>query len=126
MLRQTLVQEREVRPDQIEDASVLTNHRVEKEFRFRRHGATQPFVEVREESIGLTFDRHEVAKIQPLAGEVLGERLRTSVGQHCVHLRPQCSWVGQLSASCEIEKLVVGNAAPERKNDNRGKPVADR
>src|SRR4029434_5156766 len=57
VLRQTLVEEREVRPQQIEDAPVLTYYRGEKEFRFRRHGAAQPFVEVGEESIVRTLHR---------------------------------------------------------------------
>jgi hypothetical protein len=120
MLRQAIVQEREVRPYEVEDAPVLSNHRAEKEFRFRRHCAAQPFVEVREESIVGTFDCQEVAKIQPLAGEVFGERLRPGVGQHPVNLRPQCFWAGHLSARCEIEKLVVRNAAPQKERQPRG------
>jgi hypothetical protein len=56
--------------------------------------------------------------LQPLAGKVFDQCLRSSVGQHPPNLAFQHGRVSQLSLDGDVEKLVVGNAAPQEERQS--------
>ena len=59
----------------------------------------------------------EVAKIEPLCGEIVDERVSPRVGQHAANLLFEHRRVLQAALHGRLEELVVGKRAQE--NDNR-------
>ena len=112
MFREALVQERVVRPKQVEHAAILTNHAVDKELRLLPERLTQVVVEIREET-HVRRDRVEVAQMQPLRREVGHQVLRPWIGQHPLHLPLEHRRLVEIAARGNVQQLVVGNAAPE-------------
>ena len=66
-------------------------------------------------------DALDVARLQPLADEVLDQRLGARVGQHPLHLRVEV--LAQLAALGEPEQLVVRHRGPEEIGEPRGQRV---
>ena len=88
----------------------------------RRNDAAQVVVEVRR--FGL--NGRQLAKIEPLAGEILDERVGLAVGEHPLHLLLQRRRVAQPALGRQVEQLVVRNAAPQEEREARGElDVAD-
>ena len=78
----------------------------------------QVVVEVGElERVGLLVP--QVAQVQPLAGEVLDERVRLRIGQHAPHLLLEHRRLLQLAPRRRVEQLVVRNAAPQEERQPR-------
>ena len=71
-------------------------------------------------SSGARLEPRHVADVQPLAGEVVDQRLRARVGQHPLHLPLQHVRVAQLPRDGQIQQLVVRDAAPEEEREARG------
>src|SRR5206468_3328889 len=64
---------------------------------------------------------------QPLPGEMVGERLRARIGEHPSHLAVEDLRLPELALRRQVQKLVVGNAAPQKERQPRGQlDVADR
>ena len=73
MFGQTLVEEREVGRHETRQAEIILEHVIEKQVRFFDHCCLQHLVELRvEPEVGR--GEVDVAQVQPLAEEVLGER----------------------------------------------------
>src|SRR5437867_12691662 len=85
VLRQAFIEERVVRPDEIEHAAILAQHAVEKELGFLPKGLTQVVIEVPIEG-GVRSDRLEIAQPQPLSCEIRREVERASIGEHPARL----------------------------------------
>ena len=81
MTGETRVQKRVVRPQQVEDAPVITHLALDEELGFTLHRLTQVLVKV-EESVCVRGDRAHVAQQQPLAEEVVDKRIRARIAQH--------------------------------------------
>ena len=102
MLCQSLVEERVVRREQIQQSAVFPNEIFEEEFCLSSHGLLELFIKIR-------VDAHirmlcvEVWQPKPLCSEACGERLRSWIGQHSSDLGLQDLWSG---------KLVRGGEAP--------------
>ena len=91
----------------------------------RRNACAQVVVEVREH-VRVRLHAAQVAQLQPLAGEVLDERL----GRESASIRRTCcsSTAGSFSLPlpASVEQLVVRNAAPEEERQTRGElEIAD-
>src|SRR5688572_23438549 len=75
-------------------------------------------VEVREEpQVGR--DCIEIAQMQPLGGEAGREALRARIGEQAAHLLLEDVGLVEFAALGQVEKLVVGNAAPEEERKTR-------
>ena len=62
----------------------------------------------------------KIPQVEPLAGEVLDERVRARVVEHAPHLLAQRRGLVELVVDGEREQLVVGDAAPEEERQPRG------
>ena len=118
MARQPFVDERIVRPQQVEHAAVLSHDAVDEQLRLPPECLLQAVVEVREQTV--VGPLHiQIAKIQPLAGEVGHERLRSRISEHAPDLPLEDRRVLEFAARGGIQQLVVGNAAPEKEGEAR-------
>ena len=62
----------------------------------------------------------QVAQVQPLAGEVLDERVGLRIGEHAPHLRLEhCGLAAARPAAASVEQRVVRDAAPEEERQPR-------
>src|SRR5690606_27530638 len=61
----------------------------------------------------------QLAQEQPLAGEVLDERLGPWIGKHAADLAFEDSLVPELAPHRRLAQLVVGNAAPQEERQPR-------
>ena len=88
VLSQALIEKGVVRPQQIDDAAILAQRAFDHELGFLRKRLPQVLVESRE---GPRIRRYpfDIAQEQPLAGEVLHQRLRALIGQHAADLALQ-------------------------------------
>ena len=75
LLGEPLVHECEVGGEEVQDVAVFLEHGLEEQLGFLPHRAPELFVELGEQ-IGVGIDALEVAQLQPLAGEVLGQGAR--------------------------------------------------
>jgi hypothetical protein len=110
---QPFVDERVVRSQQVEDAVVFGHDAAEKHFRLTPERLPQVVVEVREHP-GVRARGRQVSQIQPLARKVRDQRIRTTVGQHPLHLLFQHRRLVQRPADGQAEQFLVWNAAPEK------------
>ena len=72
-------------------------------------------------SRGLHGDAFDIARLQPLAGEIAREIFRARVGQHALHLRGQL--LAQFTARRQVQQLVVRHRRPQEIGEARGKRV---
>src|SRR5262245_47412497 len=86
VLRQTFVDERVIRVHQFERAAVIAQDVGEQHLRLAAETLADVVVEVREHQQVRRYLCLEVAKLQPLAGEVADESLGAAVRDHSLHL----------------------------------------
>ena len=108
------VDERVIRPQQVEDAPILAQDAFEEQFRFLPKGLPKIVVEIRKQT-HIRRDRREIAQVQPLRGEVAHQGLGTSVRQHPPHLSFEHRRLAQFSSNGHVEQLIVRNTAPQEK-----------
>src|SRR5690606_6196770 len=65
------------------------------------------------EALAVARDRGEAARLEPLADEVLRERVRLRVAEHALDLHANRFGIIELAARREREQLVVRHRAPE-------------
>src|SRR6185436_1434849 len=106
---ETLVDERVIRVEQLDERAVLADDGVEEQLGLSAQRPPQVGVEARR--FGL--DGGQVAKIQPLASEVLNERARLAVRDHSLDLALQRRRIAQPVLGRQVEELLVRNAAPQ-------------
>src|SRR5262249_27416002 len=123
---QTLVDERVVRLEKGEDAPILADDAVDEEFRFPPKGRSQVVVEIGEQT-KVRRDGIQVARMQPLNGEVGRQIARPVVREQTSHLLFVNVGLSQLLSLSQVQQLVVGNAAPQKERQTRREvEVADR
>ena len=118
MRREPLVEERVVRVQEIGDRTVLAQHMLEEHRRLGLHRLAQlgiPFLEL----VRVRLDGIEVARLEPLAGEVRGKGGRARVGEHPVDLRFEHRRFGELARLGQRQQRVVRHRAPEEIADAR-------
>ena len=117
MPREHVVEEGVVGVEQLQHAAVLPEDVREVPLRLPAHRVPQGVVEAGEE-VRVRGHPAELAELQPLADEVLHERVGPRVVQHPDHLPAQ---VGpQRPLASLAEQLVVGHAAPEEVREPAG------
>ena len=122
---QPLVDERVVRPQQVEHVVVFRHDAPEQQLGLALEGLPEVVVEVREHA-GVGNLRGKVPQIQPLPGEVGDERLRTGIGQQTPDLPLEHRRILQFPGDGQAEQLVVRDAAPEEERQpGRQLHVAD-
>ena len=86
---------------------------------FPLHVAAKFGIEPRELS-GIGLEAVEIAGLEPLAGEVFSESARLGIEEHAVDLRAKDFGIAQAVFERELEKLVIGHAAPQKIAEARG------
>jgi hypothetical protein len=114
MLREPLVDERVVRPQQIQHAPVFPQDALEEELGFPPEGVPQILVEVREQP-HVRRDRIEVAQVQPLRCEIRDQRFSARVREHATHLALENHRFAKPARDRQVQQLVVRDAAPQKK-----------
>ena len=117
MPRQALVDVRVVRPDQLQHTPVVADRAGDEQLRLLPERLHQVLVEVR---IPAVLDHHfvEATELEPLGREIGRERLdRTRVGEHSPDFPLQGHRLGELSPLGQVEKALVGDAAPEEERE---------
>src|ERR1019366_5636445 len=105
--------------EQIDNAAVLFQLRVEKHIDLVQKIETQIVVEPRKLR-ALRIQQIHITRQQPLREEVIDQRLtRARVGQHARDLLVEDRRFLKSPANCQIEKGVVRNAAPQRERQAR-------
>ena len=116
--RQALVQERVVRRQQVHDAAVVMHLAADEQPGLLFHRLTQVLVELRIQ-LGIGHGAGELAQLQPAAGEIVDQGVRTRIAQHAPHLLLQLRRIAQPSANRRLSQVVVRNAAPEEERQPR-------
>ena len=119
VLRQPLVHERVTGRQQIEHAAVVAQDAVDEQLRLAAKGLSQVLVETWKVS-RIRFLQLDVPKIQPLLGEIRDQRFGSGVGQHAPHLLVEHARRAELTATRQVEQLVVRDAGPEKERQARG------
>ena len=118
VLRQPLVDERVVRVQQIDDAAIFADDAVEEQLDFAPHRLPQRIVEVgidqRQRARAL-----QAAQVQPLAGEVLRQRLGPRILQHAADLPLEHDRILEPALARERDQLIVGAGAPQEERQAR-------
>jgi hypothetical protein len=105
------IEERVVRSNQREHAAVVAQHAVEEQLGFFTEGLSKVIVKVPENS-GAGSQSINVAKPQPLTGEVRREVERAAIGEHSTDLLLKLRGLAEFAANRSVEQFIVGNAAP--------------
>ena len=119
MLGQALVQVGVVGIQEVHDAAVFLHDAGEEHLGLGLHGGAQALVKVREDAAVRTLIV-QLAQIQPLAGEILGQRPGARIGQHAGDLGLQHGRPGQLALLGDGDQLVVGDGAPQEEGQAGG------
>ena len=125
VLREPLVDERVVRGQQIEHASIFAENAACDELRFTAEALAEVLVEI---LISLRIGEYgrQVPEKQPLADEIRDERVGARIRQHPADLLFQDFRIAKLAAAGHFEQLVVRDAAPQKERQPGGKlEVAD-
>src|SRR5262249_61594846 len=119
VLRQPLVDERVVRAQQFQRATIIAQNVAEQHLRLAAEALANVVVEVREhQQVGRDL-RLEVAKLEPLAGEVIDESIRALIRDHPLHLRCKYAGPSELTRRGQIEQALVGDATPQEEGQAR-------
>ena len=115
---EALVQERVVRREEFEQASVLTHQVLEQQLRLADHVLAQLSREVRIQ-VRFRLVVLRVLQPQPLRGESRRERLRAWVREHARNLRFQDGGLREAALGGEVEQFVVRDRGPEEEREPR-------
>jgi hypothetical protein len=115
--RQTLVQERVIGVQQVENAAVLAHHRSEKQSGLFQHRGPHPLTEPGK-TLRVGRKAIEPLQLQPLKGKVVDQSLRFRILQHPLDLGIQVR--AQTTLRGKLRQLVVGHGAPQEIRQPRG------
>ena len=118
MLGQPLVQERVIGVQQVDHAAILADDALEEQLRLPLEGLAQVVVEV-EQHFRTRLMHGHIADEQPLAGEVLDERLRARVREHPPHLLLQDVGLAAEFFFSATSRSSSSGMLLHRKNDSR-------
>src|SRR5262245_2996443 len=116
MLGEPLVEERVIRIQELQRATVLAENACQKQLGLFLKGGFQAFVEARED-VGIGPRICERSQVEPLPAEILDQRVRLRVRQHPRKLRLEPTWRFQLAVVRELQKGIVRHAAPQEKRE---------
>jgi hypothetical protein len=104
-----LIDEGVVGVEQIDEAAIVADDRIKHHFRFAAERAAQVFIEVP----GVGLHVLQLAEIEPLAGEVLDERVGALVSDHPLHLLRERLRIAQPALRRHLTQFLVRDAAPQ-------------
>ena len=112
VIRQPFVQNQPVRIHKFQQAAIFVQDSFKEPMRLLDHRNFQQLVELRIQcSVG--FCETDVAKVEPLAGKVLGERSRFWISQEPLDLGSQYRRPVKFVFGCKNQELLIRLAAPE-------------
>ena len=112
---ETLIDERVVGVQQIQDAPILAQRAVQEQFRLLLKRIAQVLVEVRED-VRIGQHTAQPAKLEPLRREVVHERsLGPRVGQQTPGLLIEHLRLSELAAGRQVHELAVGKTPPQER-----------
>src|SRR5262249_8598413 len=111
-----LIEERVVGVEQLQHASVFSEHALKKQLRLLLERLAQALIELRKR-VRVRLHLVDRAHIEPLSGEVADQRLRSRIVQHAPHLLRQHGGIFQLALLRQSEELVVRDAAPQEERE---------
>ena len=114
MLRQTFIHKSIVGIEKIQNGPVFVHDAFKQQLRFPLEGLPKVIVEIGKLA-AIGTGAFQIPKIQPLAGEVGGQRAGPIVGQHPARFALQDGGFVQLTLHCQGQQLIVGNAGPQEK-----------
>src|SRR5205807_3405456 len=113
VLGENLVDKCVIRGQQIENAAFLTHDGVEEQLQLPAHRISERLGVIGKQQC-VRDSVVEPAQTQPLAGEVRRQRFRSRICEHSFHLLFEDCRLLELPLCCEIDKLLVRNAAPQK------------
>src|SRR5690606_21070556 len=116
VFRQALIEEAVVGGQEFAQRPISRHDVAGQQARFLDEGVTQVVVE------GITFrrQRFQFTQAQPLAEEVVDQRLGPRIGEHAPDFRLQYGRLEQAAVVGQLQQAVVGNAAPQEEGQARG------
>src|SRR6185312_9049851 len=117
--RQALVHIRIVRAQQVGDRLIVLEDASDKQLQLAAEVVDQVRQVVRKQ-IRIGLHQLQSVHVQPLEGEVGGQRMRPGVRQQAVHLRIQYLRTMQLPARAQLDELLVRWPAPQEEGQARG------
>ena len=114
MLGKALIQERIVGTEQIENTAVLAENAGDEELGFFAEGGAQVLVEAAED-VGIGLQIFERPQVEPLAGEVLDQRVGVRRGEHARRLGLDYRGFTQVC----FKQFVIGNRTPQEEGKAR-------
>src|SRR5262245_29983016 len=109
---ESFVHERVVGVEQSHDALVFEHDALKEHFGLTLHRFAKVVIEVRVD-IGVGLQSAQIAQEKPLTREVASQRSRSLVPEHAANLLLENGGLAQAAGCCEVEQLVVRDAAPE-------------
>ena len=119
MLRQQFVQECEPGIQKIRKRAIFAQHRFKEHPRFGLHCLAQ-FRPPRGKLLRIRFDYIQVARLQPLTGEIVSQRGGLFIGQHALDLRRQRARRAQFAAFSQRQQLIIRHRPPQEVAQARG------
>ncbi len=118
VLGKTLVDERVVRAQHVDNGAIVPKLVLEKQLRFLLHRITQVLVE---RNIGgrIRYQVPEAPQLQPLDRKVFDQRPRSGIGEHAPNLLIENGRIAELAPGREVQELIVRDAAPQEKGQAR-------
>ena len=120
VLGQPLIDEGVIGGEEVDDRPVLLEDVPEELLRLRAHVAAQLLAEVGE-FVVVGIDDGQHPQLQPLAGEILRQRLGLGIAEHAPDLGVQIP--AEFAGVGEREELRVGHGTPEEVGEPRGEGV---
>ena len=122
VLGQRLVDESVVRVKQIDHAAIFAQDAFEQHLRLVPERLPQIVVK----SAGFGTGALQLPQVQPLVAEVGHQRFRFLIRQHAARLLFEHRGIVQLALHGQVQKLIVGDAAPQEERQARGQfQIAD-
>ena len=119
---QSLIQEGRIGGQQLLDTAILPQYPLEEQQRLFAHCSAQLLVEPRKR-LAADLDLRELPQFEPLAGEVLDQRLRSRRLEHPLDLRRQHGLAVQPVLPGQLQKFRIGHGAPEKVRQAAGQLV---
>ncbi|HEY7389962.1 MAG TPA: hypothetical protein VH640_15705 [Bryobacteraceae bacterium] len=111
MFGEAFVQEGVIGSEQIDYAAVFADDAFGEQVRFSEKGLAEVVIEIGEDLL-IGRGGLQIPQIEPLAEEVLDERVGAAIGEHAPDLLLQHGWFVELAGGGKVEELVIGDAAP--------------
>ena len=116
---QTLVHERVVRIQKVQDGAVLAQDAFEQHLRFALKSLAQVVVEIRK-LVRIGIRTFQIPEVEPLTREVGDQRARPRIREHPARLPLENGGIVQLALGRQRQQFIVGNAGPEEEGQARG------